>query len=330
MKPHKSLVSIVIVGWNHWLTLERCLVSVFSQNYSFIEVLYIDNASADKSVDAIAERFPGVHVIANVENFGFAKACNQGIAASNGRYVFILNPDTILEKNSIDELISVCELDGKVGICGPKVLMMQNPNRINSVGMAFDRHGRCHHIGDGEIDNGQYDTIVHVPMIAGAAMFCKKEMLTEIGGFDEDYFAYHEDAELCLRAWWMGWKCLNIPRAIVYHVRNSGSKNSAIFAETARYYEHRNRYWNILLYTPFILLVPKIFLILFSEIPIVLRQFFRWAKLRTMPIELSARLAGTMKILNLLRKRGRISRQRKIPYVQLKDLLSPLGSQQLS
>lgn len=330
MKLHKDLVSIVIVGWNHWLTLERCLVSVFLQNYSLIEVLYIDNASADKSVDSIAERFPRVHVIANAENLGFAKACNQGIAASKGHYVFILNPDTVLEKNSIYELISICESDGKVGICGPKVLMLQSPNRINSVGMAFDRYGRCNHIGDGELDNGQYNTIAYVPMVAGSAMFCRKEMLIDIGGFDEDYFAYHEDAELCLRAWYMGWKCLNVPNAVVYHMRNSGTKNSLEFAKLAIYYEHRNRYWNILLYTPVILLIPKISWILFSEIPLVLRQLFRWVKFRTMPIELSARLASTMKIFNLLRKRGRISRQRKIPYVQLKDLLSPLRAQQLS
>lgn len=322
MNSFSDLVTVVIVGWNHWHTLERCLISVLEQSCTRTEVIYVDNASTDSSVQKVVRQFPMVQVIQNTANLGFTKACNQGIAASTGQYVFILNPDTTLEKNAVFELISACELDERAGILGPKMLMMCDPMKINSVGMAFDRRGRCRHLGDGEADNGQYSSITMVPMVAGAAMFCRKCMLIEIGGFDEDYFAYHEDAELCLRAWCMGWKCLNVPNAIAYHMRNSGVKNSLEFARVARYYEHRNRYWNIIFYSPFSVLAPKLVWIFFDEVRTVMRHLFGWMKSRTMPVELRARLANTANFSSLLKKRRHILKRRKIPRRQLKMLLS--------
>lgn len=200
-------ISIIIVGWNHLFVIKECLNAIVKQQYENFEVIFIDNASSDDSVNFLTINYPSVNIIQNAQNLGFATACNQGIAKSTGEFIFILNPDTILENHTLGILAKEMSGDQAIGICSPKIYHQENPSILNSVGMSLDNHGRQYHLGDGEKDMGQYDHVKDVPMVAGAAMFCRKKMFDDIGGFDEDFFAYYEDSELSLRVWANGWRC---------------------------------------------------------------------------------------------------------------------------
>lgn len=305
------LVSIIIVGWNHWFTLKNCFDSIYQQNYRNIEIIFIDNASFDGSVSNVRQTYPKVKVIANKDNLGFCRGNNAGIKEASGEYIFILNPDVILEPNSITELVDASTKDPNVGICTPKLLL--HPGRvINSVGMRFNKFGRVYHMGDGELDIGQYEEMKNIPMVAGACMFCKKDMFIDIGMFDEDYFAYSEDTELSLRAWWMGWKCIYVPTAVACHVRNSAAKKYSQYVEIARYHEQRNRYWNILTYMPFCYLFKALPLIIAKESTIFIKGLLRAILYGRRPIEVRARIAFFRMLPRLIKKRFHINSRRKI------------------
>lgn len=309
----KQLVSVVIVGFNHEFCLPACLISLQHQDHSAIEIIYVDNASADDSV-ALVAKFGCVKIIRNDENFGFAKGNNIGIEQAQGEFVFVLNPDTTLAPDCISRLVAYMHGVQDVGICMPKLLHQERPDTINSVGMTYDRRGRQYHIGDGEVDAGQYASPMEVLLVAGACMFCRKEMLGQIGGFDESYFAYYEDTELSLRAWWYGWRCVYVPDAIVYHLRNAASKNSAEYYQAARYFVHRNRYWPLLTFMPLPFLLRILPSIVSGDLGVVSRGIYRLIRYRRMPVELSAKCDAISHLPGLLAKRNSFRTSKAIDY----------------
>lgn len=242
-------VSIIIVGWNHSSHLKLCLDSIAQYKMPEHEVIYIDNASEDDSINMVKSMHPTVTVIENKENLGFCYANNQGIEISNGKYVFILNPDTKLSENCLSKLHDYMEHNSKVGICGPKMLMMEHPQQINSMGMYYLSSGKKKHIGDGHEDNGNLKS-GPVPMLSGASMFCRKEALLDIGFFDTKLFAYSDDAELSLRSWSKGWECHIVADAHIYHFRNAGNKRSKDSMSLARFLALRNRFYVFWIYFP--------------------------------------------------------------------------------
>lgn len=315
-----QLVSVVIVGFNHEFCLSACLTSLLQQDHRAIEIIYVDNASADDSV-ALVAKFGGVEIIRNQENFGFAKGNNLGIERAQGRFVFILNPDTTLASDCITRLVAYMNEVQDVGISMPKLLHQDRPEVINSVGMTYNRHGRKFHIGDGEIDSGQYADPMEVLMVAGACMFCRKQMLDKIGGFDESYFAYGEDAELSLRTWWHGWRCVLVPNAVVYHLRNAAAKKSSAYYQKARYLVHRNQYWPLITYMPTSFLAHALPIKLMDEISIITKGFYRLFKKREMPVELRARFDSIRNLSSLVKKRQRMRLTRAIANQKLTELL---------
>lgn len=322
METADHFISIIIVGWNHWFTLENCLHSIYKQKHKNFEVIYIDNASTDCSVLNISKRFPYVKIILNPKNNGFAKACNQGISIARGQFVFILNPDTELEYDAVGNLIKTISVNATIGICSPKILHFDNPKIINSIGMTFNKRGRQYHIGDGEFDNGKYSLEREVFMVAGAAMFCRKKMLDEIGGFDELFFAYGEDSELSLRAWWNGWRCVYNPESVIYHVRNSAAKKYPEYYAIARYYEARNRYWNIITYFPRRKLFPVMPYIMKDIGYSSLKSIYRMIRFREKPIILQAHFNTIQHLGRLLGKRLGNSKISRMPSKKIDELLN--------
>jgi len=312
METQTSLVSIIIVGLNHWPFLEKTISSLFAQKYPSIEVIYVDNASTDESITNVRRRFPQVKIIANPANYGFCKGNNQGIQSARGEFILILNPDVIVADDCIEEFIKAYAANKRAGIYAPKLFLFNDKKRINSVGMRFDSHGRTNHIGDGEVDLGQYSKAVTVPMASGACMFSRRAVLDEIGFFDEHYFAYYEDGELSLRAWWMGWECVYWPNAIAYHVRNAAAKTSLSYCKIARYYENRNRYFLAFTFMPFQLLIKASPFIFLKESLAVVKALGALPKRREIPIEIKSRLAAIRLLPKLIKKRRRMNCQRLI------------------
>jgi GT2 family glycosyltransferase len=214
------LISVVVVNWNRKELLRACLASLQGQRNVNFETIVVDNGSSDGSAE-MAEREFGAQVIRNLENRGFCAANNQGIAAAKGELVALLNNDAEAEPEWLAWLERACRSRPEVGMVASKVLVWEDPKRIDKVGHLIFPDGQNRGRGAGALDRGQYDREEEVLWPDGCAAMYRKQMLEEIGGFDEDFFAYGDDAELGLRGRIAGWQCVYTPRAVVRHHRGS-------------------------------------------------------------------------------------------------------------
>ena len=218
---------MVIVTWNRLNLLTACLQSLTRQNLNQpFEVVVVDNGSDDGSPEMVLREYGKstkfrVELIRNPGNRGFCAANNQGFAASDSEFVALLNNDAEAEPNWLQKLASAFEGRPAVGMAASKILVHEDPRRIDKAGHLIYPDGQNRGRGSGELDEGQYDRVEEVLWPDGCAAMYRRAMLDQIGGFDEDFFAYADDAELGLRARIAGWKCLYIPDAVVRHHRGA-------------------------------------------------------------------------------------------------------------
>jgi len=215
-----TLISVVVVNWNRKELLRACLASLARQTGVRFETIVVDNGSTDGSADLAEQEF-GARVIRNHENRGFCGANNQGIAAAGGEFIALLNNDAEADPGWLQALVDACSKDTAYGMAASKVLEWEDPTRIDKVGHLIFPDGQNRGRGTGALDRGQYDQEEEVLWPDGSAALYRKSMLDEIGGFDEDFFAYADDAELGLRARIAGWRCIYTPKAVVRHHRGS-------------------------------------------------------------------------------------------------------------
>jgi GT2 family glycosyltransferase len=214
------LVSVVVVNWNRKELLRACLASLAGQTGVESETIVVDNGSTDGSADLAGGEF-GARVIRNSQNRGFCAANNQGIAAARGEFIALLNNDAEAEPGWLAALLRACASRPDVGMAASKVLVWEDPKRIDKAGHLIFPDGQNRGRGTGALDHGQYDREEEVLWPDGCAAMYRKSMLDQIGGFDEDFFAYGDDAELGLRARIAGWHCIYTPDAVVRHHRGS-------------------------------------------------------------------------------------------------------------
>ncbi|MDQ6760249.1 MAG: glycosyltransferase [Acidobacteriota bacterium] len=190
------------------------------------EVVVVDNGSRDNSAEMVRSEFSRVsafllRLICNAENRGFCAANNQGFAASNSDLIALLNNDAEAEPGWLAALAGAFQHRSQIGMAASKILVYEDPRRIDKVGHLIYPDGQNRGRGSGQIDVGQYDQVEEVLWPDGCAAMYRREMLDQIGGFDEDFFAYADDAELGLRARIAGWLCLYVPGAVVRHHRGA-------------------------------------------------------------------------------------------------------------
>ena len=214
-------VSVIVVNWNRRDMLRGSLESLQRQEGPTHEIIVVDNGSTDGSVDMIAELRFSVSLIQNSENRGFCAANNQGILAAKGQYIALLNNDAEAQPGWLASCVQAMEQSPDVGMVASKVVFFDEPGRIDKAGHLIYPDGQNRGRGTGEWDNGQYDREEEALWPDGCAALYRKSMLDEIGGFDEDLFAYGDDAELGLRARLAGWRCIYTPRAVVRHRRSA-------------------------------------------------------------------------------------------------------------
>jgi len=218
-------ISVIVVNWNRRNLLQACLQSLAAQNHPAFEVVVVDNGSEDGSAEAVsamAAAFPApLRLIRNQQNRGFCAANNQGIEATRAPLIALLNNDAEAAPEWLSELERVIESDPGVGMAASKILVWEDPQRIDKVGHLIYPDGQNRGRGSGEIDRGQYQQVEETLWPDGCAAMYRRAMLDEIGGFDEDFFAYADDAELGLRGRIAGWNCLYAPGAVVRHHRGS-------------------------------------------------------------------------------------------------------------
>lgn len=220
MTPTLPRISVVVVNWNGRRFLQPCLDSLLRQTDCDYEIILVDNGSTDGSVAFVKARYPTVTVIENPRNEGFARGANLGIRVGRGELVALLNNDAVASPQWLAELAKEFTTDPRIGLCGSKLLRQEDPQIIDHAGHLFYPDGILPGRGCGELDVGQYDRPEEILSPDGSAVMYRKAMLDEIGGFDEQFFAYGEDSELGLRAQLWGWRCRYVPTAVVYHVRS--------------------------------------------------------------------------------------------------------------
>jgi GT2 family glycosyltransferase len=218
-------VSVVVVNWNRREMLRGCLESLMRQEGPSFEIVVVDNGSSDGSAEMVESLKNSakmrVLILKNAENRGFCAANNQGIAAASGKYVALLNNDAEAEPGWLQAMLSVVARHPDAGMIASKIVVYEDPARIDKAGHLIWPDGQNRGRGTGQIDCGQYDREEEVLWPDGCAALYRKAMLDEIGGFDEDLFAYADDAELGLRARLAGWTCWYAPGAVVRHRRGA-------------------------------------------------------------------------------------------------------------
>lgn len=260
------LASVIVVNWNGKPHLKVCIDSLKQQSYPHMEVIVVDNASTDDSVAFLRKSYSTfVKVIENPENLGFSGGNNAGIRAAKGKYILLLNNDTEADQKWVEELVRVAEKSPAAGMCASKIYSFYKRTVIDVVGHLLYKDGLNRGRGRLEEDHGQFDEVEEALFPSGCAALYRKEMLDEIGLFDETFFAYGDDTDIGLRGRLAGWKCLYVPTAIVYH-KYSGS-TSAYSPQKALWVE-RNRIWILIKYFP-------ISMILVSPFYTFLRFFFQ-------------------------------------------------------
>ena len=223
------MVSVTIVTWNSAQHLGECFASLAQQDCRDFEVVIVDNASSDQTRKILGDVESRWRVIYNDSNAGFAAGQNQAIAASAGEWVLCLNPDVLLSPDFISALVRAGETHPEAGsLCG-KLLRwdaaaeQHRTKIIDSTGIFFTRNMRHLDRGAEEVDSGQYERMQYVFGATGAAAMFRRDFIRSVSVegefFDEEFFAFREDADLAWRAQLMGWKCFYVPSAVAWHVR---------------------------------------------------------------------------------------------------------------
>jgi GT2 family glycosyltransferase len=222
------LVSVIVVNYNGAKFINRCLSSLFKTDYPNFEVIFVDNASTDGSIEYAREKFGDdsrLKFVVNDRNYGFAEGNNIGFRHADGDYIVFLNNDTEVDSNWLKELIKVMKSDPTIGVGQCKSLWMYNPALIDNAGAFMDPLGYTYIRGFGK-DRNLYGTVEEVFQADGASMIVKRDVVDDVtlgdGPFDSDYFAYYDDVDLSWRVKLRGYKIVCVPTAIIYHARGRG------------------------------------------------------------------------------------------------------------
>ena len=231
-------LSIVIVNYNVKAFLQQALESIFKATQSIeTEIFVVDNHSVDGSIEMLQTQFPEVHLIQNQNNLGFAKANNQAIKQARGDYIWLLNPDTLVQEDTPQKLIQVMEEDEKIGMLGCKILnddgslQLACRRSFPTPWVAFTKLLGLANIFPKSKWFGRYnlthlnpDEAYEVEAISGSCMFIRREALEQVGTLDETFFMYGEDLDWCYRFGQSGWKVYYTPETSIIHYKGESSK----------------------------------------------------------------------------------------------------------
>jgi GT2 family glycosyltransferase len=233
-------VSVVVVNWNARDYLRRCLASIIEQTQLPVEIIVVDNASRDGSADMVRAEFPAVRLIVNDENRGFAAANNQGLRIARGRWLLLLNPDTVVLNGAIDKTVAYALGCPAAGVVGCRV--MESETRVQRTCFGFPgplnlllvETGLCRMFPASRLFGRPWigwwdrDCERDVDVVSGMFMLVRREAMEQVGLMDEDYFVYAEEADWCFRFARAGWRCVFAPVASILHCEGGGQSTRQV------------------------------------------------------------------------------------------------------
>lgn len=211
-------VSVVILNWNGKKFLKNCLTSLSNLSYKPLEVIVIDNNSNDGSVTYVQRNFSWVRIVASKKNLGFAGGNNLGYTYASGKYILFLNNDTIVRPNFLSQLVKEMEADKTIGCLQPQMRIMNNKNLQDEAGAYLTRTGFLYHYGFRKNHSlPVYSNQREIFSVKGACMLVPKKVLEQVGLFDEDFYIFFEESDLCYRIWLAGFRVIYDPSVYIYH-----------------------------------------------------------------------------------------------------------------
>ncbi|TVX89397.1 glycosyltransferase family 2 protein [Paenibacillus agilis] len=232
-------LSIIIVNYNTKQLTLNCVASVLESETEYTyEIILVDNASKDDTVVAVKQQYPCVHLIENKDNLGFSKANNQGMHVAKGRYVLLLNSDTIVQPDTFDIMIRFMDENPKVGSAGCKVVLPDGSldkackrgfptpaatfYYVSGISKRYPNSPKYNAYHRGDLDeNGSYP----IDCLVGAFMMVRREAIEQVGMLDEDYFMYGEDVDWCYRIQQAGWVNYYHAATSILHLKRASSRN---------------------------------------------------------------------------------------------------------
>lgn len=229
------LISIIIVSWNVRALLRACLDSIEATKEALpVEVIVVDGNSHDGSGAMVREAFPQVQLIACDENVGFPRGNNLGLAQANGRYLYLLNPDTIVTEGALQTMLAYMQENADVGVVGaqlhyPDGSVQSSRRRFPTLATPFWESTWLQPYAPASILRHYYmeesddDALVDADWVMGASMFVRREVYEQVGGMDADYFMYSEELDWCRRIKKAGWRVVYLPTAHIIHYEGKSS-----------------------------------------------------------------------------------------------------------
>jgi GT2 family glycosyltransferase len=299
-------VTVVIVNWNGAKFIGRCLDALMLQSVLPQEIIVIDNASTDDSLNII-NRYPSVKLFALKHNSGFAHANNLAInqADKQSTWIALINPDAFAEQQWLEELLNAALENPDFSVIGSQLVMDSDPTKLDGVGDVYHISGRVWRSGHGRARESYPNERKEIFSACAAAALYKREALVHAGGFDEDYFCYIEDVDLGFRLRLLGYRCIYEPKSIARHVGSGTSLGQ--HSDFAAYYGHRNIVWT------FVKNMPSVLFWLFAPFHIAMNCVsILYLCLRGQGrVALSAKRDAVVGLPNAWRKRRLIQKQRK-------------------
>jgi GT2 family glycosyltransferase len=251
----KASVAAVVVNWNGREFLPECLETLLASDYGALSVIVVDNASSDGSRELVRTEYPGVTLVENARNEGYAAGVNAGAAVareSGATYVLLLNNDLTLAPDAVGALVDAALSHPRAAFVGPMIYYHDRPDVIWSFGGRISWWtGNIYHVGLRERDSGQYAEVVPCDYVTGCAVLASTEALGRIGPMDEGYFMYNEDTDWCVRATRLGYEVIATPRARIWHKVSMSSGGGLTpfkiyhrFRSTLRFFGRHARFYH--------------------------------------------------------------------------------------
>ena len=316
MNSALSHLSVIIPNYNGAHHLRPCFKALRNQTYPRIEVILVDNGSHDESLALTRRDFPEVKIIEFAQNLGLTVAINRGIEQAQGEIIAPLNNDTEVSPDWAQALIDALKNFPKAGIAASKMRLFDQRDTLHSAGDGFGRNGIPINRGVWQKDQGQFDEDVYIFGGCGGAVAYRREMLEDIGLFDEDLFMYLEDVDLNWRAQLAGYRAIFVPDAVVYH-HLSATGGGAI----ASFYTGRNTIFILAKDLPGVIFRRYWPAILKAQAVIAFDALRAWRG-EAARARLRGQLAGLWGLPKWLAKRQQVNQKKRVDDIYLEKLLT--------